>query len=62
MTSILDMVDTKYSISGAYAMQVLDMLDMRSIIDVDDFKYSISGYFPIKTLDMLDMKINLHRK
>ena len=43
MLSILDMDDIKHSISYAYALQVLDMIDMRSILDMDDIKYSMSG-------------------
>ena len=38
MTSIIDMDDIKYSISGAYTMQENDILDMTSILDMDDIK------------------------
>ena len=41
--------------SGAYAMQILDMLDMRSILDMDDSKYGISGAYAKQVLYMLDI-------
>ena len=49
--SVFDFDDTKYSISGAFSFQGLDILDMlemlnmRSMADLDDIKYSISGAF-----------------
>ena len=41
--------------SGVYAMQILDMLDMRTILDMDGSKYGISGAYAIKVLYMFDV-------
>ena len=50
MRSILDMDDTKYSISGAYAMQNTDILDMRWMFDMDDTKFSIFGAYAMQEM------------
>ena len=42
--------------SGVYAMQVLDMLDMRTIVDMDDSKYGISGAYAMQVLYMFDIR------
>ena len=52
--SILDVDDTQYSISGAYAMQVLDMFDMISIIRMDYTIYFFCAY-AMELIKMLDM-------
>ena len=47
----------KLSISGLYALQIIDIPDMRSILDVDYVNYSTSRPYTLRFLDILNMKL-----